>query len=76
MLRGPGLCVPVERCAAEHGTDLNLEVGTRIPLTVGLDADIRLMCGDLPMFTGKMGRRSGNIAVQISERIDRERGNT
>ena len=55
---------------------LNLEVGTRIPLTVGLDADIRLMCGDLPMFTGKMGRRSGNIAVQISERIDRERGNT
>ena len=55
---------------------INLEVGTRIPLTVGLDADIRLMCGDLPMFVGKMGRRAGNIAVQISERIDRERGNT
>jgi flagellar motor switch protein FliM len=34
------------------------------------------MCGDLPMFVGKMGRRAGNIAVQISERIDRERGNT
>jgi flagellar motor switch protein FliM len=55
---------------------LNLEVGTRIPLTVGLDADIRLMCGDLPMFVGKMGRRAGNIAVQIRDRIDRERGNT
>ena len=55
---------------------LNLEVGTRIPLTVGLDADIRLMCGDLPMFVGKMGRRAGNIAIQVQERIDRERGNT
>jgi flagellar motor switch protein FliM len=55
---------------------LNLEVGTRIPLTVGLDADIRLMCGDLPMFVGKMGRRTGNIAVQIQGRIERERGNT
>lgn len=55
---------------------LNLQVGSRIPLTVGLDADIRLICGDLPMFIGKMGRRSGNIAIQIQERIDRERGNT
>jgi flagellar motor switch protein FliM len=55
---------------------LNLEVGTRIPLTVGMDADIRLICGDLPMFIGKMGRKSGNIAIQVQERIDRERGNT
>jgi len=55
---------------------LNLEVGTRIPLNAGLDADIRVMCGDLPMFIGKMGRKAGNIAVQISERIDRDRGTT
>jgi flagellar motor switch protein FliM len=55
---------------------LNLQVGTRIPLTVGLDADIKLICGDLPMFIGKMGRRSGNIAIQVQERIDRERGST
>jgi flagellar motor switch protein FliM len=55
---------------------LNLEVGTQIPLTVGIDADIKLVCGDLPMFIGKMGRKSGNIAVQVTERIDRERGNT
>ncbi len=54
---------------------LNLEVGTRIPLSVGLDDEIKLMCGDMPMFVGKMGRRAGNIAVQIQERIDRERGN-
>ena len=55
---------------------LNLQVGTRIPLTVGMDAEIKLICGDLPMFIGKMGRRSGNIAIQVQERIDRERGNT
>jgi flagellar motor switch protein FliM len=55
---------------------LNLEVGSRIPLTVGMDADIKLICGDLPMFIGKMGRKSGNIAIQVKERIDRERGNT
>ncbi len=52
---------------------LNLEVGSRIQLTAGLDADIKLICGDLPMFIGKMGRKSGNIAVQVTERIDRER---
>jgi flagellar motor switch protein FliM len=55
---------------------LDLHVGSRISLNVGLDADIRLICGDLPMFVGKMGRKAGNIAVQIQERIDRERGNT
>lgn len=55
---------------------LDFHVGSRIPLNVGLDADIRLICGDLPMFVGKMGRKAGNIAVQIQERIDRERGNT
>ena len=55
---------------------LNLQVGTRIPLTVGMDAEIKLICGDLPMFIGKMGRRSGNIAIQVQERIDREKGNT
>lgn len=55
---------------------LELHVGSRLSLNVGLDADIRLMCGDLPMFVGKMGRKAGNIAVQIEERIDRDRGNT
>jgi flagellar motor switch protein FliM len=53
---------------------LKLGIGSRIPLNAGLDADIQLICGDLPMFVGKMGRKAGNIAVQIDEKIDRERG--
>src|SRR5579863_10362021 len=38
---------------------LHWKVGSRIPLNAQPDADIKLICGDLPMFVGKMGRRSG-----------------
>ncbi len=53
---------------------LKLGIGSRIALNASLDADIQLICGDLPMFVGKMGRKAGNIAVQIDEKIDRDRG--
>ena len=51
---------------------LKLGIGSRIPLKASLDADIRLPCGDLPMFIGKMGRKAGNIAVQIDEKLDKD----
>jgi len=50
---------------------LDWHVGMRIPLTATVDSDVRLVCGDLQMFIGKMGRRAGNIAVQVSEKIEK-----
>ena len=31
----------------------------------------RLVCGDLQMFIGKMGRKAGSIAVRVSEKIEK-----
>src|SRR5579883_1371435 len=52
---------------------INWEVGTRLTLNATPDSDIRLLCGDVPMFSGKMGRRGGNIAVRIAEKIEKSR---
>jgi flagellar motor switch protein FliM len=49
-------------------------VGTRIPLNATVYSDVRLVCGDLQMFVGKMGRKAGNIAIQVHEKI--EKGST
>jgi flagellar motor switch protein FliM len=53
---------------------LDWQVGTRIPLTATFESDVRLVCGDLQMFVGKMGRKAGNIAVRVTEKI--EKGST
>ena len=55
---------------------LEWKVGSRMMFNADINADVRLVCGDLPMFTGKMGRRAGNIAVRIVEKNDRNRGST
>jgi flagellar motor switch protein FliM len=52
---------------------LNWQVGTRLPLNALPTSDISLLCGDLPMFSGKMGRKGGNIAVRIDEKIEKSR---
>jgi flagellar motor switch protein FliM len=49
------------------------KVGTRLALGATPTSDIRLMCGDVPMFVGKMGRKGGSIAVRISDKIARGR---
>ena len=49
---------------------LHWKVGTRLPLNALPDSEVELLCGDLLMFSGKMGRKSGNMAVRIDEKID------
>jgi len=53
---------------------INWQVGTRIPLNATPQSDIALLCGDVPMFSGRMGRKGGNIAVRIGEKVERIRG--
>ena len=46
----------------------DLKVGSRIMLSATPDTDIILNCGDIPMYTGRMGRRGNKIAIQILNR--------
>jgi flagellar motor switch protein FliM len=50
---------------------LQWNIGTRIPLTATTESDVRLVCGDLQMFVGRMGRKAGNIAVRVTEKIEK-----
>ena len=55
---------------------INWKVGSRVMLNADAHSDVGLVCGDLPMFTGKMGRKGGNIAVRIFEKHERNKGST
>ncbi|MEZ7864317.1 MAG: flagellar motor switch protein FliM, partial [Rhodospirillales bacterium] len=46
----------------------DLKVGSRIMLSATPDTDIILNCGDIPMYTGRMGRKGNKIAIQIVNR--------
>ena len=47
---------------------LEWEVGSQLLLEVTPDSEIELLCGDIPMFYGRMGRKGQNIAVQIEDK--------
>ncbi|MEQ9333348.1 flagellar motor switch protein FliM [Thalassobaculum sp.] len=48
---------------------LNLKPGSRILLNAIPTSTIDMRCGNVSLFSGKMGRKSGNIAVRISNRL-------
>lgn len=48
---------------------LNLKPGSRILLNAMPTSTIDMRCGNVSLFSGKMGRKSGNIAVRISNRL-------
>ena len=52
---------------------LTWQVGTRLTLNIMPNSDIKLLCGDVPMFSGKMGRKGGNIAVRVNEKLEKAR---
>jgi len=49
----------------------DLKVGSQIMFGTAPDDAIELHCGEVPMYTGRMGRKGQNIAVRIEDRIDR-----
>ncbi|MGF1631441.1 MAG: flagellar motor switch protein FliM [Kiloniellaceae bacterium] len=46
--------------------------GSQLELNCTPNSKVELRCGDVPMFRGRMGRRGGHIAVQVSDKIVRE----
>jgi Flagellar motor switch protein len=49
----------------------DLKVGSQIMLSTSSQDVIELHCGEVPMYTGRMGRKGQNIAIRIEDRIDR-----
>src|SRR3546814_2926393 len=52
---------------------LNLKPGSRTLLNAMPTSTIDMRCGNVSLFSGKMGRKSGNIAVRISNRLRKMR---
>ena len=55
------------------GDIIDLEPGSKIMLNTGPDAAVRIRCGSVPMFEGKIGRRKNHIAVRIEREVLRAR---
>ncbi len=54
------------------GEVLNWVEGSQLELNCNPISKVELRCGDASMFKGRMGRRNGHIAVQVSDKIVRE----
>jgi flagellar motor switch protein FliM len=48
---------------------LNWKPGSRLNLECTPDSMVELRCGEVQLFSGQMGRRSGKIAVKIADRL-------
>jgi len=64
--------VPVNVLLDEKASTLkdvmNWKVGTQIMLNAKPTSEIRLRCGQVPLFTGDMGRKGDHIAVKVKEK--------
>lgn len=52
---------------------LKWKVGTQLVLNATPDSEVEMVCGDVPMFYGKMGRKGEYIAVRIEDKIKRQK---
>ncbi len=50
----------------------DLKVGSRLMFAATPDSLVEMRCGDVPMYTGRMGRKGDRIAIQIEDRIERK----
>lgn len=52
---------------------LQWKVGTKLLLNATPDTEVEMVCGDIPMFYGYMGRKGEHIAIQIEDKIKRQK---
>lgn len=50
---------------------LDWRIGTQIVFNTSTHSPVELRCGDIPLFLGRVGRKSGYIAVKIEDEIER-----
>ena len=63
------LTAVLDRQIMSLGEVFDLKVGSQIYLNATPDSAVEVRCGDIPMYSGKMGRKGDSIAVRISDRI-------
>ncbi len=51
----------------------DLRVGSQLIFNATPESLVEMRSGNVPMFTGRMGRRKENIAIQVDSRIDRRK---
>ena len=54
------------------GDIFNMGIGSRLMLGATPTSDVLMKCGDVPMYTGRMGRQGNSIAVQVSDKTGTE----
>ena len=54
------------------GDVIDWKPGSRLMLNALPESDVRLRCGELPMFGGKVGRRGRHIAIRIDRLLNHE----
>lgn len=52
---------------------LKLKVGSKVMLNATPDSPVKLRCGDVPMFEGRMGRKGNHIAIRVGNKIRKEK---
>ncbi len=50
----------------------DLKIGSRIMFSATPDSSVSLRCGDVPMYSGKMGRKGNQIAIRIEDKIEKK----
>jgi flagellar motor switch protein FliM len=48
---------------------INFKPGTRLMLNATVDSPVEIRCGDVPMFSSKLGQKGNNLAVQIQAKL-------
>lgn len=61
--------VVLDEITSSLGNVMDWKVGTFIPLTATESSSVEVRCGNVPMFRGTMGQKSGRIAVRVDEKI-------
>jgi len=53
------------------GDVFNLQVGSHMDLNATPDSQVMLLCGDVPMYMGRMGRKGDQIAIRIDGKYEK-----
>ncbi|MSP01804.1 MAG: flagellar motor switch protein FliM [Acetobacteraceae bacterium] len=67
------LDVVLDEQSMRLGDIIDLKPGSKIVLNTGPEAVVRIRCGTIPMFEGKIGRRKNHVAVRIEREVPRAR---
>ena len=67
------LDVVLDEQSMRLGDIIALKPGSKIVLNTGPEAIVRIQCGAVPMFEGRIGRRKNHVAVRIEREIPRAR---